>query len=416
MLKRMFRSGNLRVVMPDGTARTYGQGEGDRLCVRLHAPAAVRHLLMNPELAFGESYMHGALTIDDDRLQELLALVVQNKAHLNELPWLRGLTRFRVAFRKLTQKNNWYRARRNVAHHYDLSRELYALFLDDDLQYSCGYFQTPADTLEQAQAQKKALIARKLMIEPGMRILDIGCGWGGLALALARDHGARVLGVTLSREQLAVARQRASDAGLSDRVEFRLCDYRVLRGRFDRIVSVGMFEHVGLPQYDTYFQTIRDRLADDGVALVHTIGWTGPPNATNPWIAKYIFPGGYIPRLSEVSRSVETSQLWATDIECWRLHYAYTLRHWFERFTRNEKSVRALYDERFVRMWRFYLAACEQTFRHGRQAVFQLQLSRRIDAVPLTPEYLYPGRQRAAVDCGSGQNARERTARGAFAH
>ncbi|MBW4706200.1 cyclopropane-fatty-acyl-phospholipid synthase family protein [Roseobacter sp. YSTF-M11] len=389
MLQVMLHSGAIIVIMPDGSTHSYGDGTGVPVAVRLHDMATVRHLVLNPELALGEAYMNGTLTIEEDRLQELLGLVVRNLRSAPRVFWQRPLLKLRVALRRFTQRNAATRARRHVAHHYDLSDRLYGLFLDEDRQYSCGYFRTPDDTLAQSQAQKKDHIARKLLIRPGMKVLDVGCGWGGMALTLAQDHGAEVLGITLSREQLAVATQRAARAGLSDQVRFRLCDYRGVDGTFDRIVSVGMFEHVGLPHYNSYFRTVRDRLADDGIALVHTIGWVAPPDATNPWIAKYIFPGGYIPTLSEISRAVETAMLWPADIECWRLHYAYTLRHWFDRFNDNEADVRALYDARFVRMWRFYLAACEQTFRHGRQAVYQLQLSRRVDAVPLTRDYLY---------------------------
>jgi len=266
---------------------------------------------------------------------------------------------------------------------------LFDLFLDDDRQYSCGYFRDPDATLEQAQADKKAHIARKLLIKPGMSVLDIGCGWGGMALTLARDHGAKVVGITLSEEQHAFASERVAREGLSDRIRFRLCDYRQVEGTFDRIVSVGMFEHVGLRHFKDYFAAIRSRLSPDGIALIHTIGWAGPAKATNPWIAKYVFPGGYIPALSEVMAAIEQNRLWSTDIECWRLHYAYTLRHWYDRFCAHEDEVLALYDDRFVRMWRFYLAACEQTFRHGPQAVFQVQLSRSVDAVPLTRDYIY---------------------------
>jgi cyclopropane-fatty-acyl-phospholipid synthase len=275
--------------------------------------------------------------------------------------------------------------------------DLYDLFLDADRQYSCGYFRNLEDTLEQAQTNKKHHIARKLMIVPGMRVLDIGCGWGGMARTLARDYGAKVLGITLSEQQHAYAVETARREGLSDQVAYQLCDYRDVTGTFDRIVSVGMFEHVGLPHYNTYFKTIKDRLSPDGIALVHTIGWTGPPDATNPWIAKYIFPGGYIPTVSEVMQAVEATCLWPADIECWRLHYAYTLQHWSERFDANADAICDLYDDRFVRMWRFYLAACEQTFRHGRQAVFQFQLSRQIDAVPLTRDYLYSQPEKADV-------------------
>lgn len=390
MLRHMLRSGTLTVVMPDGEKQTYGDGSGVPLTVHVRDIATVRHLVLNPELALGEAYMRGSLTIEGDRLHDLLALVVQHQGRAQRIWWQKPLLKVRDSMRRHTQNNVAARARRHVEHHYDLTGALYDLFLDADRQYSCGYFQAPDDTLEQAQANKKNHIACKLLVRPGMRVLDIGCGWGGMALTLARDHDVQVLGITLSKEQHAVATQRATRAGLSDRVSFRLCDYREVEGTFDRIVSVGMFEHVGLPHYDEYFRTIRDRLTPDGIALVHTIGWTAPPHATNPWLAKYIFPGGYIPTLSEISKAVENSMLWSADIECWRLHYAYTLRHWFDRFNENEDAVRALYDAQFVRMWRFYLAACEQTFRHGRQAVFQIQLSRNIDAVPLTRDYLYP--------------------------
>ena len=397
MLRQFVRTGSLEVMMPDGTAQTYGDGSVPLITVRLANTAVVRHLVLNPELALGEAYMNGTLTIDENRLQELLALIVSNREQTRRVWWQRPLLNLRTALRRHAQRNGSLRARKHVAHHYDLSGRLYDLFLDDDRQYSCGYFHSPTDTLEHAQARKKEYIASKLLLEPDMQVLDIGCGWGGMAITLARDYGARVLGITLSEQQLETAKTRAAKAGLSDRVTFRLCDYRNIDGQFDRIVSVGMFEHVGLPHYDTYFRKIKEHLTPDGVALVHTIGWTGPPDATNPWIAKYIFPGGYVPTLSEVTRSVERSMLWYTDVECWRLHYAYTLRHWFDRFTRNEAEVRALYDARFVRMWRFYLAACEQTFRHGRQAVFQLQLSRQMGAVPLTRDYLYRDRSDATM-------------------
>jgi cyclopropane-fatty-acyl-phospholipid synthase len=389
MLRTMLERGVVTVVMPDGSTHSYGRESGQNVTVRLHDRAAVRHLVLNPELALGESYMNGSLTIDNDDLQRFLAIVVQNLHHSPRAWWHKPLFRLRVVLRRLTQNNVVGRSQRNVAHHYDLSGQLYDLFLDADKQYSCAYFRHPSDTLEQAQIQKKDHIARKLLIEPDMRVLDVGCGWGGMALTLARDHGAQVLGITLSEEQHAVATERAEREGLSHRVTFKLCDYRDVKGTFDRIVSVGMFEHVGLPHYDAYFGTIRDLLTPEGIALIHTIGWAAPPSATNPWIEKYIFPGGYIPPLSEAMTAVENAQLWPADVECWRLHYAYTLRHWYNRFSANQDDVRMLYDERFVRMWRFYLAASEQTFRHGHQAVFQLQLSRKIDTVPLTRDYLY---------------------------
>lgn len=391
MLNSVLRDGTLHVVMPSGNSHRYGNHSGHPVTVRLHDASTVRHLALNPEMALGEAYMNGSLTIDGDDLQEFLALIVRNVQRRagHRVWWQKPLLKSRVALRWLAQNNFAERARGNVAHHYDLSGRLYDLFLDDDRQYSCGYFKDPNETLDQAQAHKKEHIARKLMIEPGMSLLDIGCGWGGMALTLAKDYGARVVGITLSEEQHAYATRRVEQEGLADRIDFRLCDYRHVTENFDRIVSVGMFEHVGLRHFDDYFQTIRDRLSPDGIALIHTIGWAGPAEGTNPWIAKYIFPGGYIPTASEAMSAIEKNRLWATDIECWRLHYAYTLRHWYDRFQTNADQVAQIYDDRFVRMWRFYLAACEQTFRNGPQAVFQFQLSKDIDAVPLTRDYLY---------------------------
>ena len=281
-------------------------------------------------------------------------------------------------------------AQRNVAHHYDLSGDLYDLFLDDDRQYSCAYFKTPQDSLEHAQTQKKAHIARKLLLKPGMSVLDIGCGWGGLALTLARDHGVNVVGVTLSREQYAVASRRAQEQGLANQVEFRLQDYRHVPEQYDRIVSVGMFEHVGAPHFRTFFRGLNKRLRRDGIALLHTIGRSGPPSVTSPWINKYIFPGGYVPALSETASAIEQERLRITDVEVLRLHYAQTLKHWHDRFMTNIDAASALYDARFCRMWRFYLVASELTFRLRDQVVFQIQLSHDQTAVPLTRDYLYP--------------------------
>ncbi|OJU13880.1 MAG: SAM-dependent methyltransferase, partial [Caulobacterales bacterium 68-7] len=279
------------------------------------------------------------------------------------------------------------RSRRNVAAHYDLSLQLYRLFLDEDLQYSCAYFARPDMTLEEAQVEKKARLARKLLLKPGVTLLDIGCGWGGLGLTLA-EAGAQVVGVTLSTEQLATAQARAVERGLTDRAEFRLQDYRDVPETFDRVVSVGMLEHVGLPQMDEYFQTVARHLADDGVAVIHSIGRAHGPNTTQPWIARYIFPGGYIPALSEVLPAIERAGLWVTDIEILRLHYAETLKAWAERFAARRAEAAALYDERFCRMWEFYLAASEIAFRWGDHMNFQIQLAKRRDIVPLNRDYL----------------------------
>ncbi len=397
ILKSLVRFGTLEVHMPAGRVARYGDGTAPEVTVRLHDPAILRRLVLNPDLGAGEGYMDATLTIDGDDLHGFLEIAMRNTSTDRRLWWRTLVRRTRSTVRWLAQFNPAGRARANVAHHYDLSGELYDLFLDRDKQYSCGYFRTPDDTLEQAQEQKKAHIAGKLLLEPGMRVLDIGCGWGGMALTLARDHGAHVLGVTLSEEQLKIARERAKAEGLSDRVEFRLQDYREVTGQFDRIVSIGMFEHVGVPHYREYFRNVHDLLTEDGVALIHTIGRTEPPGTTNPWMAKYIFPGGYIPAMSEAMAAVEKEQLWPTDVEVWRLHYAETLRHWEQRFSANIDRARELYDDRFCRMWRFYLVACEQAFRYNWQCVFQFQLARTRDAVPLTRDYLYaPGQDMAS--------------------
>lgn len=389
-LRRLIRDGHLVVSIDGGPEMTFGNGTGPKVAVRIRDQSTVLRLMTDPELALGESYTDGALSIDGDDVQSLLAIIVRNGAVTRALTSpARVLGALRHIRRQLDQSNPEAGARRNVAHHYDLTPAIYDLFLDADRQYSCAYFADESVSLDVAQAAKKAHIARKLLISPGMRILDIGCGWGGLALTLARDHGAQVIGITLSQEQLAIARARAKAAGLADRVSFELMDYRAMGGQFDRIVSVGMFEHVGAPNFGTFFNVVRDRLTEDGVALIHTIGRTAPPKATNPWMAKYIFPGGYVPSLSEAAEAIQNSGLRIGDVECLRLHYAMTLRCWFDRFSAKADVAATLKDDRFVRMWRYYLAASEQTFRHGPQDVFQFQLCRRADAVPITRDYLY---------------------------
>lgn len=388
-LKYLIQRGRLSVTYPDGRVEIYeGAEPGLDIAITLHDPSLPRRIVISPEMGVSEGYVDGHLTILNDDLEGFLSLAIANMAARGDTLVHRPMTALRYLGRRATQFNPIKRSRANVAHHYDLSGALYDLFLDEDRQYSCAYFPRPDMTLEEAQEAKKAHIARKLVLKPGMRVLDIGCGWGGMGLTLAREHGAKVVGVTLSKEQHKIAVQRAKDEGLEDRADFRLMDYRDVSGHFDRIVSIGMFEHVGVPQYRTYFRKIHDLLTPDGVALVHTIGRAKPPGVTSPWILKYIFPGGYIPSLSEMARAVEDSALIETDVEIWRLHYAETLHHWHERFMVNIDKARALYDERFCRMWRYYLLACEYTFRLDRQVVFQMQLTKAQDAVPLTRDYM----------------------------
>jgi cyclopropane-fatty-acyl-phospholipid synthase len=387
-MRRKLRIGNLTVHFEDGSTETYGDGTGRPVVARITDKAAASITLF-PGLHLGEAYMDGGLAIEQGELWDLIDIIgrnLQGKRLGAQGPVAEALRSVRI---RLQQWNDRNAAQRNVAHHYDLSHELYRRFLDADMQYSCAYFARPDMTLEEAQAAKKAHIAAKLRLSPGQTVLDIGCGWGGLGLELAGKHGVKVLGVTLSKEQLAIAQQRARDAGLEHLAEFRLVDYRDVEGPFDRIVSVGMFEHVGVPNYRTYFETVRRLLKPDGVAVVHSIGRHLGPGLTQAWIQKYIFPGGYIPALSEVVPYVEKSDLWITDVEILRLHYAHTLRHWRERFMAARDDMAKLYDERFCRMWEFYLGFSELAFRYMGHMVFQMQLARRVDALPITRDYMY---------------------------
>jgi cyclopropane-fatty-acyl-phospholipid synthase len=388
-LSRLVRRGTLTVRFPDGTERRYGDGTAPAAGFHVTTPRMLRRLALNPGLALGEGYMDGEVVPLGCTIFDLLALLTHNMATGGAHPMERLRERLRRATRVLAQINPAGRSRRNVAHHYDLDGRLYALFLDADRQYSCAYFPTGAESLEDAQAAKKRHIAAKLLLDrPGLEVLDIGSGWGGMAITLARDHGARVTGITLSTEQLEVSRARAAEAGLSDRVRFELMDYRAWTAPVDRIVSVGMFEHVGLAQYRGFFRMVRGVLRGDGVALVHAIGRADGPGATNPWIAKYIFPGAYCPALSEVLPAIESSGLWATDIEVLRLHYAMTIARWRERFAAHREAIAALHDERFCRMFEFYLAGVELIFRHWGHMVWQVQLAPRQDAVPITRDYI----------------------------
>ncbi len=397
VLKQRIVEGRLSVVFSDGQVRNYGDGSGPPVAVRL-TRAGERRLMRNAALGLGEAFMEQDLILERGDVWEMLNLIGRNFRHERRPRYGLGWRLKAEVDRRLHQVNDRLVARRNVAHHYDLSFDLYRRFLDGDLQYSCAYFARPDMSLDEAQAAKKAHIAAKLnLTEPGLSVLDIGCGWGGMALTLAGDYGARVTGVTLSKEQLAVAERRAGERGLEGRVRFALSDYRDVPGPFDRIVSVGMFEHVGEPNYRTYFRRIADLLRDDGVALVHSIGRKSPPSPTDPFVAKYIFPGGYIPALSEVMTAVEESGLWVTDVEILRLHYADTLRAWRERFLAQRNAVALMYDERFCRMWEYYLALSELSFRHGDHMVVQLQLAKRVDSLPMTRDYMAEGERQGAL-------------------
>lgn len=381
---RVINTGTVTVETVGGSFQV-GDGTGNPICIRLHDRSAAFQLMTDPSSALGNLYMDGRLTVEEGSIYDLLALAWLNLGLAEPPGPAKAWAVLRRATRHLSQLNGLRRAQKNVAHHYDLDRRFYSLFLDADWQYSCAYFEYPNQTLEAAQQAKKRHIAAKLWLKPGSSVLDIGSGWGGLALYLEHYCNARITGVTLSQEQLRFAGERA---GASKNISFRLQDYRDVTGRFDRIVSVGMFEHVGLPYYDAYFKTAARRLEPDGVMLLHTIGRTDRPGPTNPWMAKYIFPGGYVPALSDVLPAIERAGLIVTDIEILRVHYAETLRAWRDRFLEKRDAARTLYDERFCRMWEFYLACCESAFRFGNLVVFQIQLAKHLATLPITRDYI----------------------------
>ncbi len=346
-------------------------------------------LLIDPELYFGEAYTDGSLVIEKGTLTEFLDIIFKNIGGGNINFYGKILNKIRGTYRYLTNFNKIINSKKNVNHHYDISEKLYDLFLDSNRQYSCAYFKNENDTLEQAQSNKIDHIIKKLNIKSDQKVLDIGSGWGTLALAIAQKTKASVTGITLSENQLKYSKNKAKEMNLSNQVEFKLIDYRQLNEKFDRIVSVGMFEHVGRKFYNTYFNQVSKLLNYKGIALIHTIGSSKPPRDPHPWITKYIFPGGYTPSLSEVARPIENSGLIISDIEVLRMHYAHTLRHWKERFLSKKESVLDMFDEKFYRMWEFYLAGCEMAFKWGDQVVFQLQLSKDKVSVPNTRDYIY---------------------------
>ena len=389
VLAGLVQRGALTIVTARGRVHTFGDGTGEEVRVRFMDAGAERATVLNAELRVGELFMDGRLVVERGTIYDFLSLVLRDaKDQKRSLP-ARILGTYRFLTRSVISRNNPWRARRNVAHHYDLDHRLYELFLDADQQYSCAYFEHPDCTLEEAQLAKKRLITAKLLVEPDSRVLDIGSGWGGLALYLKQmGRAGQVHGITLSSEQLHVARERAGKAGVADSVSFELKDYREVEGSFDRIVSVGMFEHVGPRFYEAYFEKCRQLLKPDGVMLLHTIGLMDGPWYPNPWLDKYIFPGGQLPALSEIAPAIERAGLVVTDVECLRMHYAETLSHWRQRFMARRDDALALYDERFCRMWEYYLSCCEAAFRYQDVAVFQVQCARNPEAVPVTRDYI----------------------------
>jgi cyclopropane-fatty-acyl-phospholipid synthase len=388
-LSKVVRTGDLTVTLASGDTRRFGDGSGPPLAIRFGSEKWQRAIALDPELKFGEAFTEGGVVVERGDIAGVLALLMSQVGLKPPVAPAKALLGLRYLLRRMAQFNPPDRSRRNVAHHYDLDGRLYSLFLDADRQYSCAYFERPGQTLDDAQLAKRRHIAAKLLLDRAdLELLDIGCGWGGLGLYMAENAGAKVTGITLSEEQLGIAQCRAQERGLDGRAEFRLQDYRKTPGTFDRIVSVGMFEHVGVGHYDTYFARVAELMKEDGVALIHSIGRSEGPGITNPWIARYIFPGGYIPALSEVLPAIEKAGLYVTDVEILRLHYAETLKAWRERFMAHREEAERLYDERFCRLWEFYLAASEMAFRHQGMMVFQVQLARREGVVPMTRDYI----------------------------
>ena len=389
VFRRVIAKGTLEVTDHRGRLHVIGDGTDPKTSIRITDPWFAVKLAISPSLTIGEGYMDGTLTINNGgTIYDFLEVLLINVGGGGYPLINRIFMALDSLLRRIQQFNPASRSQRNVAHHYDLSGGLYELFLDPDKQYSCAYFDTPASDLATAQEDKKHHIAAKLLLNEGSRVLDIGSGWGGLGLYMARNFGARVIGITLSEEQHKISNQRARENNLEDCAEFRLHDYRTLEGKFDRIVSVGMFEHVGAVHYKAYFRKIKDLLTEDGVALLHTIGRSGRPASTDAWTRKYIFPGGSIPSLSETTPAIENAGLVVTDMEFLGRHYAETLRHWQKNFQANREKVREIYDERFCRMWEYYLAGSEASFRYLGLTVFQIQLARRHDAVPMTRGYI----------------------------
>lgn len=389
-MRRFVKNGRLTIIDVAGIPHVFGPGgDGPSSTIRLHDKKLYRSLFFNPELKTGEAYMDGTLTMEEGTIRDFLTVFALNAKNLRGQGHQKKLRSFYKRIKRFHQSNTRVSARKNVAHHYDISNDFYKLFLDEDMQYSCGYHAKPAVSLAEAQRAKKAHVAAKLNLKPGNRVLDIGCGWGGLAIYIAQNFDVHVTGVTLSVEQHALAVERVKDLGMEDKVEFVLSDYRDLKGPYDRIVSYGMFEQVGVPHFLEFFTKVSDLLTDDGSMVLHSIGRKGGPGSTANWIRKYIFPGGYSPALSETLAEIEKSGLWVTDIEILRLHYAETLVEWNKTFQEKREEVAAMMDKRFCRMWEFYLIVSELSFRYSKNMNFQIQLSKTVDALPITRDYMF---------------------------
>ena len=409
LLKKTFRTRAIRLIDHKGRATEIGDGSAPRCTIRLKKAHLNYSLVLNPGLSVAEAFMDGDLVVEDGTLFDFMEVAAINYRHVERYPLVRALQWIGIGSKKLKQYNPIGIAQKNVAHHYDLSADLYGLFLDSDRQYSCAYFTDPDQSLESAQLAKKRHLASKLLLDgddrDNLNVLDIGSGWGGLGLYIAGVSGADVTGVTLSTEQHTLSNQRARDANLDSRVRFCLQDYREMPEKFDRVVSVGMFEHVGKKNYREFFGKLDELMTDDGVAVIHSIGRLDSPSAINPFIRKYIFPGADVPSLSEVLPVIERSGLICTDIEILRIHYAETLRHWREAFEARRDEVAAIYDERFCRMWELYFVICEMGFRYENLMVFQIQLSKSLETVPLTRDYMVDWeRERAKTEAAQGQN------------
>ncbi len=389
LFRSLIKKGSLDIIDASGQKHHFAGTPGIQVTIRFNDKVNLWKLFTNPMIELPEAYMFGNLTVEEGSLDDFLLLLAQNNQNVRDFFFSSIQRRTRYMLRKVFQDNSPLKARANVQNHYDISNDLYRLFLDKDMQYSCAYFRSEHDTLEQAQINKKNHIIAKLDLHPGQRVLDIGCGWGGLSIEMARQKGVHVTGVTLSEKQHELGRQRVRDAGLENQIDLKLLDYRKLEGKFDRIVSIGMFEHVGMPHYPEYFAKVNDLLADDGRMLLHSIGYNKPSLATQPWLEKYIFMGGYLPALSETIPHIENAGFWVTDVEVLRLHYSYTLREWKKRFRAHEAQIKQMYDDTFYRMFDLYLTGCELAMIYSGTMAFQVQFAKQITAVPITRDYMY---------------------------